>query len=203
MNCREFWNTMPQSGGAHPHLIECAECSARMEEERELAAGLRAVAASMSRTGAPARVEGRLISAFRAHNRLPRTAPVRPIVIPSLAWAAALAAMIAVALLIVRERAPEARHVSPAVAVAQVAETLAVSSEAISNDGFVPLPGAEELPAADDLDMVSIEVPRSAMMQVGIEVSPERAAETVLADVMVGSDGMARAVRFREAEGSD
>ena len=40
------------------------------------------------------------------------------------------------------------------------------------------------------------------MMQVGIEVSPERADETVRADVMVGSDGLARAVRFVDA-GSD
>ena len=46
------------------------------------------------------------------------------------------------------------------------------------------------------MNVVRVEVPRSAMEAVGIAVSPERAAERVQADVMMGSDGLARAVRF-------
>ena len=41
-----------------------------------------------------------------------------------------------------------------------------------------------------------VEVPRSTMMALGIAVSADRAGEPVQAEVMLGSDGLARAVRF-------
>jgi len=39
------------------------------------------------------------------------------------------------------------------------------------------------------------------MIALGLEVSPERASELVPADIMLGPDGLARAVRFLDAEG--
>jgi len=48
----------------------------------------------------------------------------------------------------------------------------------------------------DDVNVVRLAVPRTAMLAVGLPVSPERASELVEADIMLGSDGMARAVRF-------
>jgi hypothetical protein len=199
MNCREFWNTMPEPSVAHPHLAVCSDCAARMEQRRQLAGGLRALAEGMSGIGAPARVEARLLAAFRAHtNESAHTLPGRRRLIPAAAWAAALAAILLVGVLVVRDRRPAAR--TPEIAVA---ETTPAASDSISEEGFLPLPGAAELPPADDLDLVRVELPRSAMMQVGIAVSPDRAAERVRADVMVGADGMARAVRFFEATGSD
>jgi hypothetical protein len=38
------------------------------------------------------------------------------------------------------------------------------------------------------------------MIALGLEVSPERASEMVEADVMLGPDGLARAVRFVDAD---
>jgi hypothetical protein len=112
--------------------------------------------------------------------------------------------MLAIAVLVVRDRQPQARE-AVWVRNSEVAtlEPWPALSEAAGRDGFLPLPGAGQLPAAEDVDMVRVELPRSAMMQVGIAVSPERAWETVQADVMLGADGMARAVRFLEATGSD
>jgi hypothetical protein len=203
MNCREFWNTLPEPSMPHPHLEECSGCSARMDQLRELAAGLRAVSAGMSRVQAPARVEARLLSAFRAEAG---AVPVRThrAWIPPAAWAGAVAAMIAVGVLVIRDRVPQAGQASPA-RVTEIAsmQTGPDNAESFSEDGFLPLPGAAELPATDDVDLVQVELPRSAMMQVGIAVSPERAEETVRADVMVGADGMARAVRFLDIAGSD
>ncbi|HEV2448545.1 MAG TPA: hypothetical protein VGS58_21580 [Candidatus Sulfopaludibacter sp.] len=49
---------------------------------------------------------------------------------------------------------------------------------------------------SDDLNVVRVEVPRSAMPAAGLPVSADRASELVEADVMPGSDGIARAVRF-------
>ena len=75
--------------------------------------------------------------------------------------------------------------------------------EQVLEEGFLLLPGAAQLAPADDMNVLHVELPRSAMMQVGFEVNPERADETVRADVMVGSDGLARAVRFVDVTGSD
>jgi hypothetical protein len=40
------------------------------------------------------------------------------------------------------------------------------------------------------------------MLVVGLEVSPERVSERVEAEVMLGPDGLARAVRFADESGT-
>ena len=202
MNCQEFWKTLPEPDAPHPHLAECPECAARMRRQRNLAGGLRAVADTLGYLQAPPRVEERVLAAFRQQSGgLPAAARGRRW-IPAAAWAAALAAMIAIGVLVIRQRQPEATQPAPkgGMEVAMV-EAPAVAT-GTDEEGFLPLPGAAQLAPAGDLDLVRVELPRSAMMQVGIEVSPERATETVQADVMVGPDGLARSVRFLEVSGS-
>jgi len=58
------------------------------------------------------------------------------------------------------------------------------------------LPNAARIAPNEDVNLVRVEVPRSAMIGLGFEVSAERAAEPVEAEVVLGSDGLARAVRF-------
>jgi hypothetical protein len=41
-----------------------------------------------------------------------------------------------------------------------------------------------------------VELPRSALLSFGLPVDPDRASERVKADVLVGGDGVARAIRF-------
>ena len=65
---------------------------------------------------------------------------------------------------------------------------------------FIPLLDAEELETSDEVDVVRVEVPRSAMAALGFVVSAERASERVEADVAIGPDGLARAVRFVDQE---
>jgi hypothetical protein len=199
MNCHEFWNTFPENGTAHPHLLECAVCAARMRNQGELAAGLRSLAEEQVHIEAPSRVEARLIAAFRAQAGVPAGRAVRRW-IPAATWAAAVAAMIAVGMFLVRDRETETRGNAP-----HRVEVAAIESatDFATDDGFLPLPGAAQLVSADDVNVVHVELPRSAMMQVGIEVNPDRAGETVRADVMVGADGVARAVRFVDSAGSD
>ena len=55
--------------------------------------------------------------------------------------------------------------------------------------GFIPLPNAPTLVANEEVNLVRVEVPRSAMMAVGLTVSEERALERVQADVMLGTAG--------------
>jgi hypothetical protein len=48
----------------------------------------------------------------------------------------------------------------------------------------------------DGGQLVRVELPRSAMASFGLPVNLDRANERVKADVLVGSDGQARAIRF-------
>jgi hypothetical protein len=78
---------------------------------------------------------------------------------------------------------------------------LAAADEPQSDyEGFIPLPNAARLADTEDVNVVRVEVPRSAMIALGLEVSPERASELVAADVMLGPDGLARAVRFLDSD---
>lgn len=192
MNCQEFWNTLPEFDGNadHAHLAGCPACVARLRSRRELTTGLRAMAAGFENRQAPPRVEVRLLASFRAHSGL-EPIGTRRRWIPVITWAAAFAAMLALGIFLVRERQPEAARSSVPHGVERA--MLEAPSEF---DGFIALPSSDAVPVSEDMDVVHVEVPRSAMLAVGLEVSADRAGEMVEADVMLGSDGVARAVRF-------
>jgi hypothetical protein len=197
MTCQEFWNTMPEPGASAPgrHLLECAACAARMERQRELAAGLRAMAAGYQRVGAPQRVEARLRAAFRAQAGVRSKGRWAPV----LGWAAACAAVMAMAVYLIRDRQPQ--EVPPPAPRGLEMAMMAGGEDAQGDyEGFIALPNAGRLAENEEVNLVRVEVPRSAMIAVGLEVSPERVSELVAADVMVGPDGLARAVRFLDSD---
>ena len=200
MNCKEFWDSMPELGGADErHLMECTACAARMSRQRELAAGLRAVAAGYERMAAPARVEARLRAEFRKQAALQSGRRAGFGWRPAFSWAAAAVAVIALGVLAVDGGRPDGNRA----VVSRTSEvaTVANATEAPNDyDGFIPLPNAGRLPDTEDVNLVRVELPRSAMIALGLEVSPERASELVEADVMLGPDGLARAVRFVDAD---
>ncbi len=194
MNCQEFWNTIPELGECdESHLLECPACAVRMIRHRELEAGFRAVAAGSRQVGAPPRVEARLRTAFRQQTGAEHDSPSRPW-IPAVTWVAAFAAMFALAAFLVRTRQPElVRPPAPR------AVEMAAVQQPVDYDGFIPLPNSAGVAAdEDDVNLVRVEVPRSAMIALGLDVSADRASELVEADVMLGSNGVARAVRFLE-----
>jgi hypothetical protein len=63
---------------------------------------------------------------------------------------------------------------------------------------FVALPYSDERLPISQAAVVRVELPRSAMRLVGIAVEPERREDRVRADVILGADGLARAIRFVE-----
>ena len=201
MNCQEFWSAIPElgEGEGNRHLLECPACATRMVRHRELEAGFRAVAASYRRIEAPPRVEARLRSAFRRQTGNEHRSTSRRW-IPAVTWAAAFAAMFALGAFLVSERQPEAarpavqRTIELAMAQPPADQT---DTEQTNYDGFIPLPNSAGVAAdEDDVNLVRVEVPRSAMIALGLEVNADRAEELVEADVMLGSNGIARAVRF-------
>lgn len=203
MTCREFWNSMPElaprAAGDHGHIRECPACAARMERQRALDRGLAAVAGEWRGVEAPARLEHRLTEAFRSHNGV-AVMPRRNVWAPALTWLAAAAALFALAVFLVRGRQPQPalRHTPGRVQLAYATPGFqeAAESSIYSEEGFIPLPNAARIEANEEVDLVRVELPRSSMIAAGYTVSPERLADPVQADVVLGADGLARAVRF-------
>jgi hypothetical protein len=61
---------------------------------------------------------------------------------------------------------------------------------------FLPLTYGGNLSQLDDGQVVRVELPRSALQSFGLPMNAERAGERVKADVLLGHDGVARAIRF-------
>jgi anti-sigma factor RsiW len=61
---------------------------------------------------------------------------------------------------------------------------------------FMPVSYGDNLNEIDNGRIVRVEMPRSALAQFGLPVNMERANERIKADVVIGDDGMARAIRF-------
>ncbi|MBA3806329.1 MAG: hypothetical protein H0X14_11540 [Acidobacteria bacterium] len=61
---------------------------------------------------------------------------------------------------------------------------------------FIPLTYEASQGAMDGGHVVRVELPRTALAQFGLPVNAERTAESVTADVLLGDDGLARAIRF-------
>ncbi|HUI55816.1 MAG TPA: hypothetical protein VLY04_12645 [Bryobacteraceae bacterium] len=222
MNCQEFWNTAPQPGAEAEvhlasHLAECPACATKWEHQRALAAGLRLVAEEWRSVEAPARVEAGLTAAFRAQKGFERRPARSSWWMPVLAWASAAAAMVVVSLFLVRGWQPTAE---PRVPLAAPQRTGPVTlefaaqeqdggapadmeddSSGLGND-FIRLPNAARIEPNEDVNLVRVEVPRSTLIALGLTVSEDRTSDSVLADVVLGSDGMARAVRVVDEGGS-
>lgn len=198
MNCQDFWNGLPEERPeALEHLRECTACSALWEQQNRLNERLREAAVEWRRMEAPQRLESRLTAAFRAQTgiHIPRT---QGIWAPLLSWSAAAAVLLALALFLSSSHQPM-RHASTSIEVA-AAQALADAESYDEDNGFIPLPNAAQIAPNEDVNIVRVELPRSAMIELGYEVSPDRASEPVEAEVVLGSDGLARAVRFMDGE---
>ena len=204
MNCQEFWKTLPELA-AKPdqldHLRECAPCARHWGQQQALTTGLRTVAAESRHVEAPPRVEARLTAAFREHSGL---RPIRPGTSrrprnwqPVATWLAAAAAVVLVAVsLMSNHPLRPARRGFPAGAPLAVVADPGFAEDSYNSGDFIPLPNAERISPDEDVNVVRVEVQRSAMIALGYDVSADRASEPVEAEVVLGADGQARAVRF-------
>jgi hypothetical protein len=61
---------------------------------------------------------------------------------------------------------------------------------------FIPIPYVAPLDPYERVDIVRMELPVSALIAAGLQVETDDAGERVQADVVVGQDGRARAVRL-------
>jgi hypothetical protein len=123
-----------------------------------------------------------------------------------LAWGGSALSIAAVALVAILDRPkPEARHVIVAEVVRVPAPTLVVAPPLPRRS--IPKRKPEEVvtpfyplmvsaPPFESGLLVRMTVPASAMRSVGLPVGDDHLSDQVLADVLVGQDDLARAIRF-------
>lgn len=202
------------------HVAHCRTCAARLERERELSMGLRALARQSASNTASADLERSLLDAFR--ERQSRTVPrgVR-VWIP---MAAAAMVLVGVGLWLSRlggenptvAKPEPARTVQSAAPQPGAEATLRADPKAnpvettrrenrsqrqrpsrfVTAEGFVMLPAAANLPAFESGEIVRMELPVTALPAYGLEIAPETRRSAVEADLLVGQDGQARAIRL-------
>jgi hypothetical protein len=199
------------------HATGCERCGRRRALSGLLAA---AVAEDAGRT-ASAAVEQALLSAFREREFVGR--PRRRVLWLGVA-AAAVAALLMVPVTVQKPHAPQIVNVPtlmPAPAVEPTKIIAPVYREtrkpvvrtlrAMRPKAPIPKPqSAREdrevvtdfIPVIYDPEpvdhgrMVRVRLPRSALAAFGLPMNEQRAEETIQADVVLGEDGLARAVRF-------
>ena len=204
MTCQDFREQMRDlSTEAREHQRHCRACAARLEDDRALSALLASLASEPE--SAPPRVEAAVLAAFRARRRR------RPLV-----WFAAAAAAVAASAFLLRPP-PPAHQPFPAVLVTPAPEppqpppaavpaaTVPVRRPASKGPvparqmatEFIPMRPGPLLDPDEFAQVVRIRVPRADMRRFGfpmdMNVEPSAA---VTADVVLGRDGTARAIRF-------
>lgn len=115
-------------------------------------------------------VERNLVAAFRAR-RVRRRIPYGAI--------AASVLMIAASAWLVRTAMPQ---------------PVSVRAEVVTD--FIPVAGADMGEPVDSPILVRVKLPRTALVKFGLPMNEERSSEFVKADVVLGNDGLARAIRF-------
>ena len=236
------------------HSGECETCALKLEDERLLADGIRALAAEMKFAEAPTRVGEQLLAAFRIHKV---TAPLSHTTHRWRYWVGAAAAvlLLVVGLVAMRVRlssgqAPRQRQIAKQIekpesstmvmknsslsvstakdqrqltvpgsrrrtngylAVARLSKSArpgdsstASHANDVAGDSrggeiateFFPVGYGSTLNLQDGGQLVRVELPRLALARFGLQANVNRANEKVKADVLVGVDGLARAIRF-------
>jgi hypothetical protein len=61
---------------------------------------------------------------------------------------------------------------------------------------FIPLVQGAQYASAEEGHLVRVELPRTALASFGLPVNAEVSSGRVKADVLLGEDGIARAIRF-------
>jgi hypothetical protein len=189
--------------------------SGDLKPDARLSEALRGLAASSGR-GAPAEVGAGLTAAFRKHHARRRL--VQRVSIGAIAAGFA----VVVGLMSLGSRST---HQVPAKEIVQeqpssipvevprpatIAKTIAALSRPVtkrvkpkatnnitaSRRQFLALPGYDPTVPADELHIVRVQVPASALWQMGAPVSPEFGAHKFMADFVVSQDGTPYAVRL-------
>ena len=218
MNCREFEivsRDLARNQGisedvcqkALAHVESCTRCRERWDEERTLSARLHLLAASMERERAPVELETILISTYRQ-----RISSDRPsLSIPSQTFSpwlwrtgrslmevAAVILLCAVSLQLLLTLPPSLLPTyTEEPAKGPMVTPRGVQSPLVElTTDFIPLVPCVGLDCFEGGQLVRVAMPRLALIFLGLPMNEQLAQEPVTADVLIGGDGVARAIRF-------
>ena len=217
MTCEEFEaiglegpdrQTSTHAGRAEAaaHANRCSRCAALQESWMEAQAELQALRAATRDAEAPLRVEMRLRQEFRSKHRARKTRATAIFA----AWALAAVTVLVGAVNWWNWRLAQ-KEQSPTLAGSKVSPTQAGSSAAANGSDFPDevtliadnagdftlLPGS--LPQeADDSAIVRVRMQRGALGALGLPVNEERVSDWIQVDLLVGQDGLPKAVRLPE-----
>jgi hypothetical protein len=163
---------------------------------------LQALKQSMEAMAAPDRVEAAVVAAFRRRD-------MRPVGRRWPRWALAAAAAVIVVAGAARllNREPARQAPAPPVAVDQREAPAAVASavpappprrapQRQAVQSFIPLVPDLTWAPGESAQVMRVSMPRSALQSFGLPVDETRAFEVVRADIIVGQDMVARAIRI-------
>ncbi|MCA1858222.1 hypothetical protein LE190_20130 [Massilia oculi] len=156
------------------------------DTHEQLAPCFAALRAELAGIDAPRCVEKELMQAFQQRFK-PKRRWFQALSLPQWGTAGALCSLTVVVLLLAR---------SPHQAVSVGGQPL------VGFDGgaaFVALDSLERIAAEPDAQLVEAEVPRTVLAPLGVPLSPENAADTVRAEMLVAADGHPLAVRLSSA----
>jgi len=156
----------------------------------------------MNAREAPERVEIALRAAFRRHHRVRR---LRRTVFATISMAAAACVISFVQVpppvgpprpVVVQIAPPQIAWVPSRNRPEGYSTRRAPTHKAVAAAQFVPLPFGDQSLINESATIVRVELPRSALRLAGFNVAQERANDRIEADVLLGPDGLAHAVRF-------
>jgi hypothetical protein len=207
------------------HAQNCARCARRLARARELAAALGALARADERERTPMRLEANLLRAFRAHGATVRDLPPRNLAW-WMAAAAVVILMVGAGLAwrhVSEHGRGSERAVTAVLHAPNLPQVMLTAPVAQAGDGsqpqhssrtakraaplpepeavtelaeFLPLPFANDDSPLGAAAVVRIRLSESALGVLGLPVSEEASLQPVTADVVIGEDGVARAIRF-------
>ena len=179
------------------HLAQCPHCRERWDAECQLTAQLgiiRARTAALRSPDSLARRESRE-SLLRVFSRIHRHKTV-----PSWVWALGAAAALLLAVFLghaAGRRTRPAVRPERTVVYEAIWTNLSNDASALSSDDFIAVPYTPPLAPGEMVRVVHADLYPEALASMGVEVDPAWAGE-LPADVVVGEDGLPRAVRITD-----
>ncbi len=204
MNCREWTAELVDNARRNgriaelsfelrTHLSSCAHCEERWEAERQLSSHLTTIRKQTAGMRSHSVSREALMRDFARTHRRP--------VVPSWTWALAAAAALVLAVLIGhvfgRAAGTQAAHrvQRQKAVVYEASQMLSNDASAFSSEDFIAVPYTPPLAPGEMVRVVHTDLDPQALASMGVEVDPA-SGDRLPADVVVGEDGLPRAVRI-------
>ena len=196
MDCERHTETLIDSARSHAdlpaalkaHVRACEPCAERWDSERDLSAYLKLVSGGASE----------LRSSAASRESLMREFDARKVKVMTPRWYWGIAA--AAALLFGIALGPEAVNRLQHTRTNQiVADDSAIPETEGTPDGFIAVPYAPPLADGEMMRIVHTELNPAALASLGVSVDPAWTTQ-LPADLLLGEDGMPRAVRVADVE---